>query len=220
MPSRRGRLPAWPRGGPRPTTTSTAATAPSAALRSRSEPHRLPPRRHVCGLLRRRDAAVSHVRRQQSRRAARDTAATAWGCAAYASLMKSAGVGGRGGLGSTIETSSSEPVALAEVARRARGDDVLPDGVAASAARHDVVERQPDAGRAAVDALPAVTSEERAPGDAALGSARHAHVRHEPNDVRPGERLPRPIAAAGRAPRRARPSACARARAPAGPSRR
>ena len=47
-----------------------------------------------------------------------------------------------------------EAVALAQVARRAGGDDVLPDRVAAAAARHDVVERQPAAARPAVDAAP------------------------------------------------------------------
>ena len=60
------------------------------------------------GLLRRRDRAASHVRRQQSRGVARDTAASVSGCGGDASLMKSAGAGGRGCLESRIETSSSE----------------------------------------------------------------------------------------------------------------
>src|SRR5437588_10952674 len=47
-------------------------------------------------------------------------------------------------------------VSLPKVARRARGDDVLPDGVAAPAPWDDVVEREPPSRRAAVDAAPAV----------------------------------------------------------------
>src|SRR5439155_20900348 len=50
-------------------------------------------------------------------------------------------------------------VPLAQVARRARGDDVLPDGVAPARSRDDVVEGQPPPGRAAVGAPPAVRSE-------------------------------------------------------------
>ena len=59
-------------------------------------------------------------------------------------------------------------VALAQVARRAGGDDVLPDRLAALRARHHVVERQPAAGGAAVDAAPAVAGEQRAARDLAL----------------------------------------------------
>src|SRR5262249_16443611 len=64
------------------------------------------------------------------------------------------------------------PVPLAQVARRARGDDVLPDGVPAARAWHHVVERQASTGRPAVDTPPAVTGEERAPGDLPLHRAR------------------------------------------------
>ena len=61
-----------------------------------------------------------------------------------------------------------QAVALAEVARAARGDDVLPDGFAAARARDDVVERQSLPTVAAVDAAPAVTGEQRSPRDASL----------------------------------------------------
>ena len=80
-----------------------------------------------------------------------------------------------------------QAVALAQVARRAGGDDVLPDRLAPLRARHDVVERQPAAGGAAVDAAPAVAREERAPRDLALDRARHADVLDEPDHVRPDE---------------------------------
>src|SRR5258708_4476680 len=46
-----------------------------------------------------------------------------------------------------------EPVALAQVAGRAGGDDILPDRVTAPASRHDMVESQPPGG-AAVDTAP------------------------------------------------------------------
>src|SRR3954454_22226816 len=80
-----------------------------------------------------------------------------------------------------------EAVRLAQVAGRARRHDVLPHGVAAAATRHDVVEREP-AGRAAVDAPPAVASEKRAARDLPLHRARHADVADEPDHVRPHER--------------------------------
>src|SRR5881227_2214452 len=54
-----------------------------------------------------------------------------------------------------------QPVPLAQVARRTRSDDVLPDGLAAPALRDDVVESEPSAGTAAVDTTPVVTGEER-----------------------------------------------------------
>ena len=80
-----------------------------------------------------------------------------------------------------------EAVALLEVAGRARGDDVLPDGIAPAAARDDVVEREPPVRRAAVDATPAVAREEGASRDLPLHGAGHAHVLHEPDHVRPLE---------------------------------
>ena len=54
----------------------------------------------------------------------------------------------------------------------------------------DVVERQPAARRAAVDAAPAVTGEERPARDLALDDPRNADVVHEPDDVWP-RKLPR-----------------------------
>src|SRR4051794_24891426 len=79
-----------------------------------------------------------------------------------------------------------QPVALAQVAGRARGDDVLPLRPAALRARDDVIERKAAARLAAVDAFPAVAREERAPRDLALDDPRHANVGEEANDVRPG----------------------------------
>src|SRR5437764_8029336 len=76
-------------------------------------------------------------------------------------------------------------IPLPVVARRAGGDDVLPDRVAAAAARNDVVEGEPARAGAAVDAAPAVAREERATRDLALHRPRHAHVGDEPDDVRP-----------------------------------
>src|ERR671937_1818195 len=70
-------------------------------------------------------------------------------------------------------------VALLQGARRARGDEVLPDRLASSAPRNDVVERQPAAGGAAVDALPAVAGKQGAAGDFSLHRARHADVLDE-----------------------------------------
>ena len=108
-------------------------------------------------------------------------------------------------------------VALAQVARGAGGDDVLPDRLAALRARHDVVERQPAARRAAVDAAPAVAGEERPAGDLPLDRPRHPDVVDEPDHVRPDE------AAGGRAQRlvelldRPRPCPCRGARGRAEP---
>src|SRR5205814_2990373 len=81
-----------------------------------------------------------------------------------------------------------QPVALPEVARRTRGDDVLPDRLTASAARNDVVQRQAPCGRSAVHAGPAVTGEERATGDLPLHGAWNPDVVDEPDDVRPRKR--------------------------------
>ena len=81
-----------------------------------------------------------------------------------------------------------QPVALAMVARCARGDDVLPDRCAATRARDDVVERQAVAAGSAVPALPAVPGEQHAAGDPPGHRARHAHVCDQPDDVRTRER--------------------------------
>src|ERR1051326_5524830 len=79
------------------------------------------------------------------------------------------------------------PVALAQVARRAGGDDILPDGLAAFRTRDDGVEGQPAARGAAVHAAPAVPCEQRPPGDLPLDRPRHTDVGHEPDHVRPDE---------------------------------
>src|SRR6478752_3826224 len=67
-------------------------------------------------------------------------------------------------------------VALAEVARRTGGDDVLPDRLAALRARDDVVEGEPPARAAAVDAAPAVAGEEGAARDLPLDRPWHADI--------------------------------------------
>src|SRR5205807_6884985 len=84
-----------------------------------------------------------------------------------------------------------QAVPLLQVARGAGRDHVLPHGIASAAPRHDVVEREPAAGRAAVDTTPTVAREERPPGDLALHGPRHLHVLHEPDHVRPGIRVAR-----------------------------
>src|SRR5688500_13651991 len=69
-----------------------------------------------------------------------------------------------------------EPVALAAVARRAGGDDVVPARAAALRARDHVVDGEARAGTAVL-ALPAVAREHGAPGDLALVRvARDPHV--------------------------------------------
>ena len=81
-----------------------------------------------------------------------------------------------------------QPVALAAVARRARGDDVLPARVAALGARDDVVDRQARTG-AAVLARPAVAREHRAARDlAAVRVARDVDVADEPDHDRARQR--------------------------------
>ena len=84
-----------------------------------------------------------------------------------------------------------QPVTLAEVARRARGDHVLPHRVAPAGARDDVVERQPPAAGAAVHALPPVAREQRPPGDAPLHRLRDADVVDEADHVRADVRVRR-----------------------------
>ena len=70
--------------------------------------------------------------RARSGRARAGTGARPRAHAAAASRMKSTGRACAGGRGSVIDASSSVPVALAQVAGRAGGDDVLPDRVAAA----------------------------------------------------------------------------------------
>src|SRR4029079_17998433 len=67
----------------------------------------------------------------------------------------------------------------------ARGDDVLPDGVAATRARHDMAEAEECTRRAPV------AREERPPRDLPLQRPRHAHVRDEPDHMRPRKRARR-----------------------------
>ena len=83
-----------------------------------------------------------------------------------------------------------QAVALAQVARRARGDDVLPDSSrrrASAGSRDRASAGSP--GRAAVDAPPAVTGKERAARDLALHHARNPHVGDEANYVWPAVRV-------------------------------
>ena len=127
--------------------------------------------------------------------------------------MKSTGEGARGGSRRCMCVSSSEPVALAKVARRAGRDDVLPHRVAPPRARHDVVEREPSALSPQYDAAPAVAGEERPARDAALHGARHADVRRRAGSRAAGCRCSSPCAAARRAVPPPRPCPSRRARA-------
>ncbi len=166
----------------RPASRCTASTSPAA--RDASIPARG-----------RSGSSTTSCRASAARHAAADAASRTraryrsqrCGIFGVASRMKSTGAGGRGGWCSSICTSCGKPVALAQVARRARGDDVLPHRLAAARARDHVVERQPAAGRAAVDAAPAVTREERAARDLALDDPRNADVVEEPDHVWPRE---------------------------------
>src|SRR5206468_12025482 len=79
-----------------------------------------------------------------------------------------------------------EAVALAAVAGRAGGDDVLPDWLAAAGAGDDMVDREAGFGRAAVLAGPGVAGEDGAAGDlAAVRLAGDPHVVGEPDHVGP-----------------------------------
>ena len=101
-----------------------------------------------------------------------------------------------------------QPVALAQVARRAGGDDVLPDRLAAARARDHVVERQPAARGAAVDAAPAVTGEERPARDLPLDDPRDADVAERAGSRAATETSPWPSRVVGRALRPPPPSPC------------
>jgi hypothetical protein len=78
-----------------------------------------------------------------------------------------------------------EAVALAQVARGAGGDDVLPRGVAALRAGNHVVEGEAPGRGAAVDTAPAVTGEQGAARDLSLHHARNPDIVDEPDDVWP-----------------------------------
>src|SRR6186997_3288724 len=73
------------------------------------------------------------------------------------------------------------------VAGGARRDDVLPHRGPAARTGYDVVEREAVPLGAAVDAFPAVSREQHAPGDALRHAARHADVGDEPDHVRSRE---------------------------------
>src|SRR3954453_13923834 len=85
-----------------------------------------------------------------------------------------------------------EPVALAAVARSARGDDVVPARSAALRARDHVIDREARAGPAVL-ALPAVPGEDGAARDLALVRVtRDPYVGDEPDHDRARERAGRP----------------------------
>ena len=208
-----GRRLAWPAPAAPPTTTTVSAAAAASA----STPMRL--NLMFCLLVDHGCACPTspgrpRVTRRPPRRAARGTAASRWECAAYASLMKSAGVGGRGGFGQHHRHLLGQPVALAEIARRARCDDVLPDGVAAAAPRHHVVERQTGR-RSYRNRRTPSRHGRRAHAARCVAAPRWALARTSAAGRRAARRmlLP-PTAAGGPGPLRARPSACARARVP------
>ncbi len=96
-------------------------------------------------------------------------------------------VGSRGaGLGARVHADlGGQPVALAQVARRAGGDDVVPRRAAAARARDHVVHGEVRAG-AAVLAVVAVAGEHGAARDLARLVARHAHEVDEPDHQRVG----------------------------------
>src|SRR4029077_7872578 len=82
---------------------------------------------------------------------------------------------------------AGQPIALASVARCARGDDVLPARAATLRAWDHVIDGQVRA-RPAVLTRPAVAREHGAPGDlASVGVSRHAHVAHYPDHDRSGD---------------------------------
>src|SRR3954447_18450618 len=86
---------------------------------------------------------------------------------------------------------AGQAVALAAVAGRAGGDDVLPDRLAAATAGDDVVDGEPGLARAAVLAGPGVAGEHRPPGDlAAVCLARDPHVADEADHVGTLDRHP------------------------------
>src|SRR5262249_50719245 len=103
--------------------------------------------------------------------------------------MNSTGAGWRGLLASTIATSSGSRFPFRRLHRGPEGPEVPPQGAPAGRGGHLGVGRHPPAGRAAVDAAPAVTSEERAPRDLPLDEPRNADVVHEPDDVWPAKRV-------------------------------
>ena len=134
-------------------------------------------------------SSASNTRRRPRRRDGPRYRSQRCGIFGVASRMKSTGRGRPRRVGSSICTSCGSRLPLRRLHGRARGDHVLPHRLAALRARHHVVERQPAARRAAVDAAPAVTGEERAARDLALDDPRDADVVEEPNHVWPRERV-------------------------------
>ena len=164
-----GRRPGDQRGGPRRGVREAVAGAPSAAFGSGRPCRRpTPPRRSLAEVgqprtPRGRDGRAGDV--DEDVRARRRRPAPAG-----ASRLR------------------REVVALAAVAGRAGGDDVVPVRRAALGARDDVVDGEVRL-RAAVLARPSVAREDRAAGDLApVGVARDADVRHEADHDRAGHR--------------------------------
>ena len=126
-----------------------------------------------------RPVAGSSVRRERAGRASPTSAGRAYGDRAHATPGRAAGAGWR----MQPPTEFGErPVALAVVAARARRDHVVPSVLAAPAARHHVVD---GLGRtAAVGTATAVTSEDRAAGQADMGAVRYPDVAGQPDHAR------------------------------------
>ena len=142
------------------------------------------------------------------------------GIVGVARWMKSTGAGGRGRRRRCRPESSSSRSPL----RRLHGAHAVTTFSQIDSPPfergHDVVESQPAGGGAAVDAAPAVTGEQRAPGDLPLDRARHADVLDEPDHVRPGDTCRSRSAGPWAGSPGSRPSPSRRARAHAEPSRR
>ena len=142
------------------------------------------------------------------------------GIVGVARWMKSTGAGGRGGRCRCSPESSSSRSPL----RRLHGAHAVTTFSQIDSPPFergiDVVERQPARGRAAVDAAPAVTGEERAARDLALDRARHPDVLDEPDHVRPDVGVASRSAGPWGGSRAPPPSPSRRARAPAAPNRR
>jgi hypothetical protein len=93
--------------------------------------------------------------------------------------MNSTGVGGRGGVRNVMLVSSSRRSPFRWL-HGAHEVTTFSTRTCRRASADDVVEREPVALGAAIDALPAVAREEDAARDALGDATRHADVRHEP----------------------------------------
>ena len=106
------------------------------------------------------------------------------GILGLATWMKTVGPGARGASCGVHLDLAGQAVALAAVAGRAGGDDVLPDRLAAAAAGDDVVDGEAGFARAAVLAGPGVAGEDGAAGDlATVGLAGDPHVADQADHV-------------------------------------